>query len=222
MRVPIIGVCGANSPETKPFPALDSSAHIVYIDNVDGVERKKWCIDKVTCMDMNAPDRNNGITFEMNEPIHSSWEVVCTEGRTTFWNPYSLGLFGNTPKEKRGKCSAGHMYFGQVGGMTAGYINPQTPFFAVSCMRQDGTLSNIMMFDNDLEKLRAVAQGVHASLTVFIRKNGGITEAADVGQRVVNWDDFPNLLWKDSSKDLRVITPVASLQKVANSRMGSN
>ncbi len=217
MRVTIINTGTKDSIELPICPALDGNAHIVYDDAKDGTNFIKWNVDKITCYDLNTPDNNNGIFFELNEPIGDTWEVVCTDNRITFWTPYSKGLFGKTPKEKAGKCSAGHLYYNQIGGIRTGYIAPDKPFFSVGCRRTDGTMSNIMIFSKDKEKLKVIANGVHTKLTTYLKNNGLMGDSSQKSGNSVSWDEFLDSIFVDSKHDISTVVPTTNLKAVANS-----
>ncbi len=216
MRVTVVGICNANAEKNIIYPAIDSQNKILYND-ADGKDFKVWNIDKITCYDTHTPNNQDGRYFELSEPDSSLWQVACTDRRMTFYCPYTYGFLGKGIKLKPNKCSAGHLSLEQIFELRAGYIGPEKPFFAVSCIRGDGTLSSIMMFDRDINKLREIAVEIHSKLTVLLKEKG-VYENVEKDRKVV-WSKFPDLLW-EKPNDLSVMTDASYIEGVPNSQLG--
>lgn len=216
MRVPLIGTIDNNTPETVPFPAIDITTRILFNEK-DGMKRETTYLTKVSCLDQRTPDNQNGVYFDLEASAPDYWEATCTDNRIVFYCPQVNGLFGNKGKRKPMKCSAGHLYYSQIGGISTGYIDANSPLFAVSCVRADGTHSHIMMFSKDMGSLRNLALTVHANLSAYVERNA-LTDASVTQHIVDNWKSFGSNLWSDPNKDARFTVPTKGFSVVPVSR----
>jgi hypothetical protein len=220
MRVPLIGSIDANTGETGPFPAIGNESKIVIIQT-DGDRTKEFNVDKVVCMDLHTPDRKDGRCFDFDEPAPGTWEITCTDNRILFHNPGTVGrLFGNKAKVKPGKCTAGHLYYSQIGGLSTGYTDANSPFFSATCVRVDGTFSHILIFSKNLETLKTLAVELHSRISEYLAKEN-LTDSSVKKEIVSNWNEYESKLWDNTENDIRFTVPTKEFQAVANSRMSA-
>ena len=212
MRVPLIGTLEANTAEVAAFPAMDSSARVQKTAS-DGVNTTMLRFDNVACID-SAGGRQEKV-FDFCGPGKNEWEVTFTDSLIVFWHPMAdTGFFRNKPKIKVGRATAGHLYYNSIGGLSAGYIDDDTPFFSCCCQRLDGVLSHILMF-SDIDILQIAAKELHTRISAFLEKNG-FSHSTD---NIPAWESFLSNAWKQKQSDLRATVPFAQLQKVANNRI---
>jgi hypothetical protein len=220
MRVPLIGTIDTNTGEATPFPAISTSSTIIFTE-ADGNDRLMFTLDSAVCMDQHTPNNQNGRYFEFkNSPPNAyAWEITCTNERITFWCPLTAVLFG-PPKAKNGKCTAGHLYYKQIVGLSTGYIDASSPFFALSCIRVDGTHSHIMLFSKDLEVLRSLAKTLHSRISSFLDSRK-LTDETVKAEIIAKWAEFEKSLWCNADNDIRFAVPTKGFEAVPNSRLSA-
>ena len=187
---------------------------------LDGDNIKTYSADKVVCIDHQTTERKDGRCFDFNEATSDTWEITCTDNRVLFWNPCTIGLFGNKAKTKAGKCTAGHLYYKQIGAISTGYIDANGPFFAVSCIRADGTISSILVFSKNIGTLKNLALTLHAKVSEYLAKENR-SDSSLKEDIIANWNEYEKKLWNNTEKDIRFTVPSKGISIVATSRLSA-
>ena len=217
MRVPIVGQMDANSAEIRPFPALDAAARVTLTAN-DG-QPAIFQADSVECRDFLAGGRSD-ICFWLDGIPAKSWSAVVTDQRFIVHNTYSKGLIGK-PKEKPGKATAGHLYFGSISNLSA-FLNNGTPVLLVCCIRQDGTRTAITLKSSDIESMKRLAYELHDRIDKWIVAQGRKFDEASADEKRLSvlqkWNKFNSSVWT-GDKEYSVFVPCNSWDQVADSRL---
>ena len=232
-RVPIVGTIVANSPEIPPFPAVNSQSRIVY-EHPDGESCVTMFVDKLACMDKNAPDPRTGqlydaTCFQFKEPGGGSWEITCTAQRVTFWNsvtvnhdPTRTSMYpGKKGKRIEGVCTAGHLYYKNLGSITTGFMEDFSPFLVLSCVRTDGTRASVFMLVNKvkMDMMRGFAFALYERVTAYLRSNE-LTDDSVREDYVEKWyNGFTNGIWTHRDTENRFIVPTKGFLTVPINRV---
>lgn len=217
MRVPLIATLDANSSETRPFPALDGVGRISFL-NKDG-ESTTFQADTVECSDFLATGKTE-INFWLDGVPSGSWSVIVTDQRIVVYNKFSKGLIGKA-KEKNGKASAGHMYYGSVSNMSTFYQNG-TPVLSFCCYRKDGTRTAFTVKSSDLASMKRLASELHDRIDRWVVTQGRKLDESDGNEKYIaalkKWNDFNANLWS-GDKEYSVFVPSESWDQVPDSRV---
>lgn len=199
MRIPLIGTKDASSPESRVYPALDSSARIVF-DEADGMP-SVHTVHAIRCMDI-LPTGKSEFPFWL-DGVYDNWEVFVTNQRIAVRNPFTMSLF-RKPKEKAGKVSVGHIYYRSIMNLSAFFSDKNNPILICCCLRKDGTKSSFAIEGLNIEGLKNLAADLYNHIEAYINSTGrkiivdNNTEEA-MKEAVINWSTFLERAWSTDS-----------------------
>ena len=219
MRVPLIGQLDANVSEIKPFPALDGSARLPLTAN-DG-QPAIFTADSVECRDF-LPGGKSEICFWLDGIPAKSWSIIVTDQRFAVYSTYSKGLIGKA-KEKPGKATAGHLYYGSISNLSALTFNG-APVLLVCCYRADRTRTAFAVKSSDVASMKKIASELHDRIDRWITSQGRKFDTASIDEKrasvMKKWNEFNANVWA-SDKEYSVFVPCNSWDQVADSRIFS-
>lgn len=217
MVVPLIAIIDANTPECLPFPGVNGAGEVA-LGGDDG-ESAVFRFDKIECRDFPASGSSQ-ITFWLDGVPSKSWKVTVTDERVIVSNKYSKGLFGKA-KEKSGKISAGHMYYGSVMRLSA-FKNNSDLVLIICCQRKNGTKTAFTIASSDADTMKKLAVTLHDRIDNWIIKKGRRLNGSDQNDNVVKavekWDAFNAGVWADN-REYNVIIPSSEWETVPDSRV---
>lgn len=221
MRVPLIATLDANTSETRPFPALDSSSKLLFVSE-DG-SLAEYSVETVNCVDFLSDGRTQ-ISFWLKEARSMSWKIYITDRRIGVWNSFTQGVLGKA-KEKAGKASAGHIYFSSVANLSAFYDKKTgNPVLLVCCYRNDGTRTAITMQSPDIETMKQLATELYDRIDKWIVKNSRKLEKNESSleihiEALDKWSVFISKLWENQDSEVSTFVPCESWEQVPDSRV---
>lgn len=217
MRVPLIATLDANSTETRPFPALDGVGRIPF-SNEDGAPITIKA-DSVECRDFLSMGKNE-ISFWLDGIPTGSWDIIVTNQRVVVYNKFSKGLIGK-PKEKTGKASAGHMYYGSVTNLSV-FMDGSIPVLLICCYRNDGTRTAFTIKSANTNSMKKLAAELHDHIDRWIISQGRKIDESDGDEKHIaalkKWNKFNENLWNGDT-EYSVFVPCQSWDQVPDSRV---
>ena len=217
MRVPLIGMRDANSPQDCIYPALDSATHVVFTaeDGTPAVHK----LHEIKCMDM-LTTKQTDFPFVL-EGAPDTWEVFVTDQRIVVRNPYTVGLFKKA-KEKPGKASVGQMPYRAVTYLAAFFDNQNAPILICSCVRRDGTRSAIAMNAGNVENAKILAKDLFERIDHWIiatKRKFAVVDGLDKNRAtaLADWDAFLDRAWE--VPNVTVLAPCESTECMPNSNL---
>lgn len=217
MRVPIIAALDASCSETRPFPALDGVGRIPF-SGKDG-EPLTFQADTVECSDFLSTGKTE-IGFWLDGVPSGSWNIYVTNQRFVVYNSYSKGLIGKA-KEKKGKASAGHLYYGSISNLSTFYQGG-VPVLLVCCYRADRTRTAITVKYSNLDSMKKLATALHDHIDGWIVNQGRKLAESDSNEKhqevLKKWNEFNANVW-NGDKEYSVFVPCDSWDQVPDSRV---
>lgn len=217
MRVPLIAQIDANSSETRPFPALDGVGRIPFSEKDGSPLTIK--ADKVECCDFLSTGKSE-INFWLDGIPAGSWDITVTDQRLVVYSRFSKGLIGK-PKEKAGKASAGHMYYGSISNLSV-FLDGNVPVLLICCYRKDGTRTAFTIKSTNLDSMKKLAAELHDHIDRWIISQGRKLDESDGDEKLIavlkKWNEFNENLW-NGNKEYSVFVPCQSWDQVPDSRV---
>ena len=217
MRVPLIAALDANSKETRPFPDLDGVGRIPF--SAKNGEPLTVKADTVECRDFLSTGKSE-INFWLEGVPASSWDITVTDQRFVVYNRFSKGLIGK-PKEKAGKASAGHMYYGSISNLST-FMDGRSPVLLVCCYRNDGTRTAFTIKSANIDSMKKLATELHDHIDRWIISQGRKLDESDGNEKHIaalkKWKEFNENLW-NGDKEYSVFVPCQSWDQVPDSRV---
>jgi len=209
MQMSLITDFKADSVGKESYPDLDAQARIAFNADYDGLGHEVFNVNEINCFDTSKGKMNH--LFGLYGLSKGLWEVTFTDSRVTFWTPVLLSPFGKKPKTKTGKATAGHLLYHSIGALTTSVIDSR-PMVSFSCMREDGTRSDIAVEADALTIQRLVTEA-HKRISRYLEKNN---MRCDTEELIEEWDEYLSKLDFDSKFELIVIVPSTGISIVKN------